>query len=177
MTETSAEIVLGCQRGDREAQRELYELHRQKVFGLMTRMVGFDDAADLTQQVFLKIYKTIGQFAGRSRFESWMYRVAVNESLQHLRRAGRAKHQTLSHEPISRSSNEAERIDHKEILERALERLDPDLRSVFLLREVEGLSYREIAESLDVLQGTVGSQLNRARRRLRETLVELGWEG
>ena len=177
MTETSAEIVLGCQRRDREAQRELYELHRQKVFGLMVRMVGYDDAADLTQQVFLKIYETIGQFAGRARFESWMYRVAVNESLQHLRRAGRRRHQTLSHEPPARSPGEAERIDHKEILERALERLDPDLRAVFLLREVEGLPYREIAESLGVLQGTVGSQLNRARRRLREYLVELGWEG
>ncbi len=177
MTETSAEIVLGCQRGDREAQRQLYELHQQKVFRLMVRMVGVDDAADLTQQVFLKMYQTIGQFAGRSRFETWMYRLAVNESLQHIRRTGRAKFRTLSHEPAAPSPPHTVRVEHKEMLERALQRLDPELRSIFLLREVEGLSYRDIASSLDLLQGTVGSQLNRARRRLREHLVELGWEG
>ena len=177
MNETAAEIVLGCQRGDREAQRQLYELHQQKVYRLMVRMVGVDDAADLTQQVFLKMYQTIGQFEGRSRFETWMYRLAVNESLQHLRRAGRAKFQTLSHEPAAPSRPDTVRVEQKEILERALERLDPELRSIFLLREVEGLAYRDIASSLDLSQGTVGSQLNRARRRLREHLVELGWEG
>ena len=69
-----------------------------------------------------------------------------------------------------------ERIERKELMEQALARLDPELRSIFLLREVEELSYQEIAETLDIPEGTVGSRLNRARRELRGHVVELGWE-
>jgi RNA polymerase sigma-70 factor (ECF subfamily) len=69
-----------------------------------------------------------------------------------------------------------ERDEHKELLEQALARIEPDLRSIFVLREVEELSYREIAEAIEIPEGTVGSRLNRARRELQQHLAELGWE-
>jgi len=174
--EEAAGIIEACQRGDPAAQRRLYEATHQNVYRLMVRMVGLQEAADLTQQVFLQAFRKIGQFSGRSQIGTWMYRVAVNEALQHLRKAKRARVRVLEQEPMDRSPDRHEEFDDKELLERALEKLDRDLRSAFLLREVEGLSYREIADALDVPEGTVGSRLNRARRELKQHLTEFGWE-
>ena len=176
-SDSVAKIVAACQQGDRDAQRRLYEACHQNIYRLMVRMVGEQAAADLTQQVFLQAFRRIGQFSGRARFETWLYRLAVNESLQYLRREKkRSQWHTLKHEPMDYSPAHDESTEHKDLLEQALQRLDPELRCVFLLREVEGLAYRDIAASLGLSEGTVGSQLNRARRRLREHLVELGWE-
>ena len=172
----ATEVVEACQQGDPVAQRRLYEVSHQNVYRLVVRMVGLQDAADVTQQVFLQTFRKIGQFSGQSQFGTWIYRVAVNEALQHLRRSKRSRVQILEQEPIDGSPDSHENVDDKEVLERALGRLEPDLRSTFLLREVEGLSYSEIAEALEISAGTVGSRLNRARRELKQHLVELGWE-
>jgi RNA polymerase sigma-70 factor (ECF subfamily) len=172
----AAEVVEACQKGDPVAQRRLYEVSHENVYRLVVRMVGLQDAADVTQQVFLQTFRKIGQFSGLSQFGTWIYRVAVNEALQHLRRSKRSRVQISEQEPIDGSSDSHENVDDKEVLERALGRLEPDLRSTFLLREVEGLSYSEIAEALEIPAGTVGSRLNRARRELKQHLVELGWE-
>ena len=139
-------------------------------------MVGVQSAADVTQQVFLQVFRKISQFSGRSQFGTWIYRVAVNESLQHLRKSKRLQMQRIEQEPIDRSPNNHENIDNKELLEQALAQLEPELRSTFLLREIEGLSYDEIARALEIPEGTVGSRLNRARRELKQHLVESGWE-
>jgi len=139
-------------------------------------MVGLEDAADLTQQVFLQVFERIGQFSGRSKVSTWIYRVAVNEALQHLRRSNRPKIGILEQEPMDRSRSSEDKSDEKELLEQALSRLEPELRSTFLLREVEGLSYTEIAQALGIPQGTVGSRLNRARLELQQHLIDLGWE-
>lgn len=176
MQQTDAKAVEACQRGDQVAQRRLYEASNQNVYRLMVRMVGFQDAADLTQQVFLQVFRRIGQFSGRAQIGTWIYRVAVNEALQHLRRSKRWRIRTLTQEPLDRSPDSCVNVDDKELLEQALGRLEPDLRSAFLLREVEGLSYSEIAEALEIPEGTVGSRLNRARRELKQHLIELGWE-
>jgi RNA polymerase sigma-70 factor (ECF subfamily) len=79
-------------------------------------------------------------------------------------------------EPMDRSPDSCVSVDDKELLEYALALLEPDLRSAFLIREVEGLTYSEIAEALEIPEGTVGSRLNRARRELKQHLIELGWE-
>ncbi len=175
MLET-AEIVAACQKGDPIAQHRLYEASHQNVYRLMVRMVGIQDAADVTQQVFFQAFRKISQFSGRSQIGTWIYRVAVNEALQHLRRSKRSRVQVLEQEPIDGSPNSQENVDDKELLERALSRLEPDLRSTFLLREIEGLSYGDIASALEIPEGTVGSRLSRARRELQKHLVELGWE-
>jgi RNA polymerase sigma-70 factor (ECF subfamily) len=176
MGNTSSQIVAACQQGDRNAQRQLYEQCCEMVFRLVNRMVGLQEAPDVVQQVFLQTFRTIGQFSGRSRFDTWLYRLAVNECLQFLRQAKRRSCERLAHEPADHSPEHARRVQHRELLERGLQRLDPDLRCIFLLREVEGLAYGEIAKVLEIPDGTVGSRLNRARADLKDCLIELGWE-
>lgn len=176
IADASIAFVAGCQCGDRDAQRQLYELHHQQIFRLAVRMVGRQEADDVTQQVFLQVLRKIDQFSGQSRVATWLYRVAVNECLQHLRRNGRQRVNPLMHDPVDRFAGSTQQSEHAELLDRSLQRLEPDLRAMFLLREVENLSYREIASALDVSEGTVASRLNRARRLLRQYLVELGWE-
>jgi RNA polymerase sigma-70 factor (ECF subfamily) len=156
--------------------RRLYEICHHRVYRLMVRMVGLQDAADLTQQVFLQVFRKMDQFAGYSRFETWLYRLATNEALQHLRKGRLRKHESLTPEPMERGPGGDEISQKKELLDLAMERVDLELRSIFLLREVEGLSYRDIADALGIPEGTVGSRLNRARRELQRHLTDLGWE-
>lgn len=170
-----AAVVSSCKQGDRAAMRQLYDACHHSVFRLAVRMVGLQDAADVTQQVFYQALRSIDQFNGRSRFETWLYRLAVNESLQHLRRNRRWRHHVLDWEPMD-ETHHGDDAERKELLDRALVRLDPELRSIFLLREVEELSYQDIAESLQIPEGTVGSRLNRARRELQRHLSDLGYE-
>jgi RNA polymerase sigma-70 factor (ECF subfamily) len=176
MRDSLDQIVTACQRGDRAAQRALYEHCNPRVFRLAVRMVGAQEASDLTQQVFLRVYHTIHQFTGRSGFETWLYRLAVNECLQFLRYAKRRPHEALDHEPAVRCTDVSREIQVREMLELAVQRLDSELRAVFLLREVEGLGYRELAETLEISEGTVASRLSRARSKLKEYLLDLGWE-
>lgn len=172
----SAELLSQCHRGNRAAQRQLYDLCHHNVYRLAVRMVGVQDAPDVTQQVFMQVFRKIDQFTGQSKFETWLYRVSVNEALQHLRKRNRREGQTLTQEPMSDQRTEHERGEAKEVLGQALTRLDPELRSIFVLREMEGLSYGEIAVAAEIPEGTVGSRLNRARRELRQHLTKLGWE-
>jgi RNA polymerase sigma-70 factor (ECF subfamily) len=139
-------------------------------------MVGIQEAADVTQQVFLQTYRTIRQFSGHSRFETWLYRLAINECLQFRRRVMRRAFESAEVEPADHRVGTTTRVQHRELLELALQRLDPELRCIFLLREVEGFAYRELAEILKISEGTVASRLNRARFQLKENLLELGWE-
>lgn len=164
-------LVAACCEGDCDAQRELYERHCQRVYRLMYRMVGPEHADDLTQQVFLRILQTIGQFRGQSALSTWLYRLATNEALQFLRRNARRTTLALRVEPADDRAPEHRRLEDRETLEQALAELDPDLRAIFLLREVEQLSYYEIAMALDIAEGTVASRLNRARRLLREWIT------
>jgi RNA polymerase sigma-70 factor (ECF subfamily) len=154
----------------------LYEACSEGVFRLVNRMVGSQDAPDLVQEVFLKVFSSVGQFAGHARFETWLYRVTTNECLQFLRRAKRRACGPLVFEPSDREPGNVAQAAHKELLTKALDGLEPELRCLFLLREVEGLSYRKIAAALAIPEGTVGSRLNRARAELKQHLLELGWE-
>ena len=175
-TDDVHKVVAQCQEGEADGQRTLYDLFHRRVFRLAARMVGERDAADLTQDVFLRVFQKIDQFRGDSRFETWLHRISVNECLQLLRRRRKRDEKRLLGEPGGNSERPGERLERQDLLEQALAQLEPDVRSVFLLREVEGMDYAEIAEAAQIPEGTVGSRLNRARRRLREILTELGWE-
>jgi len=174
--ELEGQLIAACTDGDREAQRRLYDSFHASIYRLVTRMVGEQDAADVTQQVFLQAFRCLDRFAGRSSLDTWLYRLALNECWQFFRRQRRGKLQLLNREPMDDSPGHECDADHRELLEKALARLEPDLRAVFVLREVETRSYREIAEAMQISEGTVASKLNRARRLLREYLIELGWE-
>lgn len=168
----SDEVLLAsCREGDPIGQRQLYEQHSPQVYRLMHRMVGPQYADDLTQQVFLRALTKISQFRGQSAFSTWLYRLATNEALQFLRRSKRRHTQVLVREPADVRLSGQRRLDDREMLEHALAQLDPELRAVFLLREVEQQSYYEIAMALDIAEGTVASRLNRARRFLREAIL------
>ena len=177
--EPLSDLVAGCQQrkqGSRDAQRQLYELCHRRVYRLVVRMVGRQEAADVIQQVFLQVFRAIDRFDGRSRFETWLYRVTMNEALQHLRRQRRWHWTPLVSDLVDCEPNQERHLDYKELLEYALARLAPELRSLFLLREVEKQSYAEIAEVSQIPEGTVASRLNRARQLLKQHLLELGWE-
>ena len=156
----------------RESQRQIYVEYCERVYRLMFHMVGSSYADDLTQQVFLRVFQNLDKFHGRSSFSTWLYRVASNEALQFLRRNHRELQLPSPCECADKRSSAADQVDNHELLEYALSRLDPQLRAVFLLREIEGLLYYDIAMALDIAEGTVASRLNRARRCLRE-LIEV----
>lgn len=169
------EVIAACRDGDADAFQRMYDAQVQRVYRLAARMVGVNDASDVTQLVFLNVFRSIRNFKGESRFDTWLYRLTVNESLQHLRRNRRWRCRELDWEPMEQS-RQLEAPEQREILDRALAKVDPDLRAIFLLREVEQLAYREIAAVLEMSEGTVASRLNRARRELQAALVELGWQ-
>ena len=165
-------LVEGCRIGERNAQQRLYEQYGGKVFSLMVRMVGRQEAIDLTQQVFLQVYRKIHQFSGKSKLGTWLYRVAVNEALQYQRRKKNRDFQPLLFEPANDSSRSCA-YENKETLEHALACIAPDLRAILLLREIDQLSYSQLAEILEIPAGTVASRLNRARSELKMALASL----
>jgi RNA polymerase sigma-70 factor (ECF subfamily) len=155
------QVLAGCRAGVAEAQRELYERYYRRVYRLAARMAGAADAADLAQEIFLRVFSGLGGFRGSAGLATWIYRVAANECLRHLRRPRRPA--PLTHEPLCPAAAPERVLEQADLLERALEHLDPPLRMVFLLREAEELTYREIADAVGIPPGTVASQLSRAR--------------
>ncbi len=138
-------------------------------------MVGRQDAADVCQQIYLRVFESIHQFAGRSNLMTWLYRIAVNECLQFRRKRGsRPTVQLADYEPQDRAKSSTETTQQRELLATALGRIDAELRCIFLLRETDELSYAQIAEVLQVPEGTVASRLNRAREQLQEILIAIG---
>jgi RNA polymerase sigma-70 factor (ECF subfamily) len=174
----SNETVWAAGNGNRAAQQLLYDSCAESTWALILRIVGRRDAEDVCQQVFLHVFSSLNQFAGESRFETWLYRVVTNECFQHLRRQRQKQESWLNLiEPVDPTPSHENSCDNIELLNIALTRLDPELRALFLLREKELLSYRELAEILEISDGTVASRLNRARTLLQEYLCELGWNG
>lgn len=165
----------GCRKGDPADQRMLYELVFRKVYRLAARMVGQQDAEDLTQQSFLQMFRKISVFRGESQFDTWLYKLVVNECLQHLRRR-KSNCSSLEFEPMDHRSNPEQGFEFREMLDAALAKLDPDLRTAIVLREVEKLPYSEIAKVLSIPEGTVASRLSKARSLLKQHLINLGWE-
>ena len=171
MTERLGDLIQRSLAGDSRGQKALYDEFAPKVYRLAIRMVGETNAADVTQQTFLKMFRGLPKFQGKASFSTWLYRIAVNECLQHRRRTPRPQQQLPLDLPDP-SAPANQRLEQAELLQRAMDGLDEKLRAVFLLREVEGLSYEQIAEVLDIPAGTVASQLNRARTDLRDYLTK-----
>ncbi len=172
-----ARLVSGCRRREAAAQRELVVRTQERVYRTLYRMVGAQDAEDVAQQVYLQIFRQIDRFTGGASFSTWVYRITINEALQHIRRNRRHRLKRLEGDLQDRQPDHRQMPETRELLDRALADIEPDLRMIFLLREVEGLSYGAIAEALGISMGTVASRLSRARLDLRERLRSLGWDG
>jgi len=187
--EEDAALVARAKRGDRDAFRALVERHERKAYAVALGMVKQpDDARDIVQEAFLKVWRSLGAFEGQSAFYTWLYRIVANLCIDHLRK-GKAQVEyddTRVHEedqvagdenilPQTAGLHPGRALESKELgeaLERALETLSPNHRAVLLMREVEGLSYREMAQSMGVSEGTIMSRLFHARKKMQSALVE-----
>lgn len=182
---SDADIVQAVLEGEIDAFEVLVQRYQKKVYNTVLRLAGHAaEAEDLSQEVFLKLYRGLSSFRGESSFSTYLYRIAANTAIDALRRA--------SPQAISLSAEDEEGEPYElalsdgeplplELLEReertaaireAIDALPPHHRAVIVLREIEGMSYQEIARVLSVEEGTVKSRINRARAGLRELLFQ-----
>ena len=170
----------------------LVKRYQGRAFRLALRVMGDEEQAkDVVQEAFLKAYSSLGRFEGRSSFYTWLYRLVFNLCIDTKRRDRSGSQVEWTEEqsldlatgtPAAKAADpesagpaaELERSELRELMARAIEALPDDARRTLVLREVDGLSYAQIAESLGIPKGTVMSRLHYARRRLRAVLVEAG---
>ena len=191
---TDAEVIERAKHGDHAAFRVLVERYQGRAYGLALRVLRNEEQArDAVQDAFLKVYGSLARFEGRSGFYTWLYRLVMNVCLDMKRRDRSSRHVEWEEEraveiaqgaealaPGASESDrqgpaaELERSELREAMTRAIEALPEDARRTLELREIDGLSYAEIAKAVGVPKGTVMSRLFYARRRVRATLVEAG---
>jgi RNA polymerase sigma-70 factor (ECF subfamily) len=170
-----------CLRGELGAFEALYKAHSGRLYSLACRMLGNTaDAEDLLQEIFLSAHRKLESFRGDSALGTWLYRLAMNQILDHVRsRAGRTRQLTDGlDDATSIADAGAHRLADRAIdridLERALAELPEGSRAAFLLHDVEGLEHREVADVLGIAEGTSKSQVHKARLRLRGLLKRHG---
>jgi RNA polymerase sigma-70 factor, ECF subfamily len=181
---TEAEAIRRAQQGDAAAFERIYRLHSRRVYALCLRMLGNTaEAEDLAQEAFLQLFRKIATFRGESAFSTWLHRLAVNVVLMRLRKKTVAVTSLDEQsepddensgprrdigEPDLRLSGSVDRVN----LERAVQKLSPGYRSIFVLHDVQGYEHNEIATLMKCSIGNSKSQLHKARMRLRELLHE-----
>ena len=170
-------LVDRCRKGDLGAFEELYRQHAGRLYSVACRMVGNpSDAEDLLQEIFLSAHRKLDSFRGESALGTWLYRLATNLCLDHLRsRAARTSQLTgaLDDEPGLADAGSRTLADSaltRMDLERALAQLPEGCRAAFVLHDIEGLEHREVADALGIAEGTSKSQVHKARLRLRALL-------
>lgn len=186
---TEQELVSRAKQGDQAAFAQLVEANQNKIYSLTLRMSGHpEDAADLAQEAFLRAWRSLPSFQGDSSFSTWLYRLASNICIDFLRQEKRkrtAVNVTSLDEDDSSAAidipdhrfspqNELERKELQQAVGQALLKLSDEHRQVLILRELDGLSYTEIARQLDLEEGTVKSRIARARISLRNILLKDG---
>ena len=190
-SDPDAELVLACQQTETPALqgefRQLYDRFKDRVYNVCYRITGNPtDALDASQETFGIVFRRIREFRFRSRFSSWVYRIAVNASID-LRRRSRTRRftsldavQEAGSDPgryefhdskIEMPSHTASRREFEEEVQRAIDRLSPKLRTIVVLRYLENLSYEEVSETLKISLGTVKSRLARAHDALDRELT------
>jgi RNA polymerase sigma-70 factor (ECF subfamily) len=189
LSEEDARIVRGLRAGIEQAYEELIERYEQQLYGMMFRLLGNQtDAADVVQEVFLKVFRTINSFREQSSLKTWIYRIAVNEAHNHRRWFARHCRREISMEE-ERDGNLHSRLEYtadpgrspydqtldnenRILIERALARINPVFRTAVVLRDIQNLSYEEIAEILQISLGTVKSRILRGREALRREIMQ-----
>jgi len=178
---SDADLLPGCRGGDEAAWRALVERYTRKVFGLAYRFTGrADEAEDLTQEVFVKVYQTLHRYRETDGpFGAWLMAVARNHAIDRYRR-GRQERLRRSEDPLvleTAASGEEqplagiEREERAKLVHTGLRALPPDLRAPLVMCDLQGLSYDEIAAALELPLGTVKSRINRARLELAKRLL------
>jgi RNA polymerase sigma-70 factor (ECF subfamily) len=167
-------LVRRCAEGDQQAFAQLLDRYETPVFNVVLRMVhDYEDARDTTQTVFVKAFTNLGSFDPRRRFFSWIYRIAINESLNFI---GKRSRREIATAAATSGMADSGATDHRAAeagrdLHDALARIQPDDRAAILLKHILGCSYRDMARILDLPEKTVKSRLYTARERLRKALL------
>jgi RNA polymerase sigma-70 factor (ECF subfamily) len=180
---TPDSLIAQCLSGDQAAWDSIVRQHWRKVFNVAYKFVGkHDEAEDLTQDIFLKIFKALHTFDRRANFQTWIISISRNLCIDHYRSV-RKERQTIAREvdttdlqPASRDRTPygfAEHQDLREMLRQALQTLPATLRTAVILRDLQELSYQEIADRLELPEGTVKSRINRGRIELAQQLKRL----
>jgi len=171
-----ADLVRRCQNGDMAAFEQLFYKYQDRVYSTAYRMMNDqEDAQDLTQEIFLRAYQRIGKFDFRSAFSTWLYRLAVNLCIDELRKRKRSANTTPLEEAVLQADENTPE-DHVMSRDRekrvwdAINSLKDKERSIIILRDIEGLSYKEIAEVLKCSLGRVKSRIHEARQKLKAIL-------
>lgn len=185
-------LVDRLQKGELPAFAELMDRHQDRIYNAHLRIVGnAEDARDLTQETFLRALSAIASFRRDSRLYTWLFRIAMNLALNHRQKArreraltnpagdpdiriGRQARQLATQARDRAPGNPADRVETEEAharVRRAIAELEPDQRTIIVLRDMEGFDYQEISQILDLAVGTVKSRLHRARMALRDLLA------
>ena len=178
-------LVLALCQGDENAYEVLIQRFQQPVYNLVCRLLNDpSDACDIVQEVFLKVFRNIGAFRGNSSLKTWIYRIAVNEAHNHRRWFSRHQRQEVALGTEDRTQSYEDSLadpgrtpfdfaadrEARALVESALAELNPNFRAAVILRDIEDLSYEEIAAILDISLGTVKSRILRGREALRKLL-------
>ncbi len=157
--------------GDQSAFERLYRVHVARIHSLTRRMLGSDDADEVTQDIFVRTWQKLGQFRGDSAFTTWLHRLAVNVVIER-RRSYAIQRGRMTDDPdaLDTATVAPARADLTVDFEHAIERLPAGAREIFVLHDIEGYKHREIALMLDVATGTSKRQLHRARMLMRKHL-------
>ena len=175
MTGSERALIEQCMLGRQDAYRQLYDLYKDRVFTIAVRTLGnAEDAEDALQETFVKVFRHIGSFQWKSLFSTWIHRITVNTSIEIIRK--RKKH--LNHldidefsEILTVESSFGKRSNFVMMLEKEIQKLPEGYKNVFVLYAIEGYKHHEIAEMLDITEGTSKSQYFQARTRLRKQLL------
>ncbi len=177
------ELVAAALRGDASAYAELVRRRHAEILGLCLSLLRDpSEAEDAAQEVFIKAYRSLAGFGGRSSFHTWLYRIASNHCLDLLRRKKREKSQSLDAlmedgslllDVLAGERDAGARVEGADLLDRILGSLSPEERVLVTLREAQGLSYIEMSRALDCSVDAIKSRLKRTRQKLRGTLRHL----
>ena len=186
-TDPDADLVRGLKCGDPASFQKLLELYQDPVYGYICRLIDDPlDAEDVTQDVFIKVFRKVGTFREECRFKTWLYRIATRESSNRRRWFSRHRWREVSASLDQGTPNayfervrckgsgpfeHAERREHRDLLNDALRRINPRFREAVVLRDIAGFTYREIASTLGISLGTVKSRILRGRLALKKQLI------
>ncbi len=175
---TELEAIQRCQNGDIAGLHVLYEMHRKKVYNLSWRMLGSpNDGEDALQEVFLKVFDRIKNYRGDSAFSTWLYRMTTNYCLDLLRRRKILTFLGFENAPEAQEKKDSEKavnLGLSPVVAKALEKLPEKQKACLLMREMDELSYEDIALGLNLSLGSVKSNIHRAKAFLKETLEKEG---
>jgi RNA polymerase sigma-70 factor (ECF subfamily) len=175
------EMISRCQQGDQEALKDIFDKYHKKVYRIAYGVVRQrEEALDVVQEVFIKLFRSVKNFKGRSHFYTYLYRMVMNTAIDHKRKAAKQFMSSLDEEGSFEPSDEAERgperiLLQKELEERvklAMDKLPDEQKAALIFRDVEGLSYQEMAEAMGCSIGTVMSRLHYGRKRMQESLKD-----